>query len=488
MRRSFASGSALVDEQRDSSEAFISSSVSSSSSSSSEELYLSSKQKEALEEIWKNPKCSLLTILPVGGGKTALFNELAKLNRNGEVSIMISPYRALLANQLHRAKQEGLRTLHCHPGANLELAVEIDRIWNAARGLPTPYAQALYLTPEQLQRGTIFSLLLNALATHNLVRMIFVDEVHELVSGVASYYEARFGPDSQQSHHGDGRDQHPWRRGAALAVQNLIHDIRSARGNQGHVRVVLATATATESERAVLVAELLNHGRPSQYPAPKSIITSAVFPAANLKFTTIFCRKPSRNWNHDSSTPAGYEPLDDDRDGYQATSGSRGRELDNYQTVTLSEVDATLAIIVSHFNSSSMQQQQQDKGQILICVRSRELTIELATELQRQYRIYAEQTRRRASEEGRNDGNLIIPTIAYWNSELSNDEIGRVITEWETGKLQVVVATPGFGTGIHNPKYQFGDYCESSIECHSIAPATWSSGSKWQSRNSYCCN
>ena len=477
MRRSFASHSAASDhEQGDSSEASI-----------PENLYLSTEQKQAMEEIWKNPKCSILTVLPVGGGKTALFNELAKLNRGGEVSIMISPYRALLANQMHRAKQEGLQSLHCSPGANFQsaAAVQFDRIWNAARGCQIPYAQAIYVTPEQLQRGTIFTLLLTALAEHNMIRMIFVDEVHELVSGVASFYQTRIDDDDDDDDGDDDdgddddgeksktgkasqnrqqpRPQQPWRRGGALAVQNFIQDIRRAAGNAGDVRVVLATATATESERQILVNEFLSHGRPNQYPAPISIISSSVFPAATLQFTTIFCRPQDsdhttrtnhghraggnhREWSyHQSQFPF-------DHQGTTTTTMTMAQSLRHgsfrqVEIIPHSDVDAALAIIVSHFSSSP----QRSKGQILVCVRRRDLTIQLADDLRRRYGIYVEQHNRQAREERRNDGNLSIPLIGHWNSQLEDDEVGRVITEWESGKLQVVVATPGFGTGIHNP-------------------------------------
>ena len=444
------------------------------------DLYLSMEQKEALEEIWKEPQCSILAILPVGGGKTALFNELAKLNKRGEVSIMISPYRALLANQMHRARQEGLRSLHCSRERSLESRAEIDQIWNAARGLDIPYAQVIYVTPEQVEKGTFLNVLLIALAKHNLIRMIFLDEAHEMISGVASYYDARIsvgvadcgGNDDQESsrtgeysyyyHH----QQQRWRQGGALAVKNLIHDIRMQMGNDGHVRVVLATATATESEREKMVNEFLNYGRPDRYPEPKSFITSSVFPAANLQFTTIFCCPPN---DSDIVTPTTTTTTTT-----QATTAMLYRSPPlQYrtcsppivETISLSLVDAALAIIVSHFTKNSTYQQPQPQqpqqkrnegSQVLICVRCRVQTVEIAQELEHRYKMYAQATMKRRLDnprgvEGNNDGIVSSVNIGYWNGSMSNEAVGKVTSDWESGELQVVVVTPGFGTGIHNP-------------------------------------
>lgn len=450
MRKSFGSGGGDGDEQEqqysDDDDDADEDDASIAPLLRNQRIFLSAEQEMALRKIWNDPKCSILAILPVGGGKTALFTEPAKQNLDGALSLMISPFRPLLVNQMNRAKEEGLQCLHFPPGTSHRSTVEIDHIWNAARGVPIPYAKALYVTPEQLERGSIFSLLLIALARHNKIRMIFVDEAHELIPGVANNSEVvpsaeMIGPDSQ-----------PWRRGAAIAVQNFIHDIRNASGNSGSVQVVFATATATQKEQGILASQFLDHGRPSEYPEPISIVTPAVFPTANLHFTTIFCSSnPSSHHSDDSTTT----------DQYYGAGGGRSNAA--CQTIPISNIDAVLAILVSHFNnkSSSSSQQSSNKGQILICVRKRDLTVQLARVLKQQYGNYIEEYNRQARYEeerhGGGGGSLQLnsstsPTIGYWNSELSNAEVQRVISEWESGGLQVVVATPGFGTGIHNER------------------------------------
>jgi hypothetical protein len=118
--------------------------------------YKSAEQEEALERIINGSDSALAVVLPTGGGKSLLFTAPACLDDPG-ITIVVVPYRQLIAETLSDARGRGID------------AVE----WS--RGLTDP-ADIVFISADKL--GNTFFDYSARMAEKGLVRRVFVDECH----------------------------------------------------------------------------------------------------------------------------------------------------------------------------------------------------------------------------------------------------------------------------------------------------------------------
>jgi ATP-dependent DNA helicase RecQ len=160
----------------------------------------------------------VLLVMPTGGGKSLCYQAPALMASNG-LTVVFSPLRALIQNQIDRLREQGVPVPDCAGcllGQDAQDAGDRRRIRQYAED---GHLRLLYLTPEMA--GMDFTLL-----DRLRVRRIVFDEAHCLLSWGAS-----FRPDY-------------------LRVAQRLRDAR--RAHLADIPVMACSATLTESERAKL--------------------------------------------------------------------------------------------------------------------------------------------------------------------------------------------------------------------------------------------
>ena len=171
-----------------------------------------------------------LITLPTGSGKSmcVLLPTWVAHQSNVEVggcTIVIVPTVALGIDQARAAQKFFAQTGIEYPPATLNAASSMEENYAAQKGLAAGTMPLLFLSPEKLLRSVLYDIALEAAKSGALTRIV-IDEAHLVESWGAS-----FRADFQL---------------LAVFIQRLKHE------SGGRLRVVLMTATATESTRKVL--------------------------------------------------------------------------------------------------------------------------------------------------------------------------------------------------------------------------------------------
>ena len=127
---------------------------------------LSSEQAQALSPILHGR--DTFVSLRTGGGKSLLYQIPALLDGPGELTLVLSPLRALQADQVRALRRKGVRAALLNSDLSKREQAETLADFCANGGL-------LYLAPEQLKNPQVWDALL-----HARVRRIAVDEAHIL--------------------------------------------------------------------------------------------------------------------------------------------------------------------------------------------------------------------------------------------------------------------------------------------------------------------
>jgi len=117
---------------------------------------------------------SLVVVMPTGSGKTAIFHvasRLASSNGVGSYTLVVTPLRALMRDQVYRATRRGLKAAYIDSSVSRE---EREKVYDVAR---RGFIDLLYVTPERFWdpafRGFI---------EREKPSLIVLDEVHVVTS------------------------------------------------------------------------------------------------------------------------------------------------------------------------------------------------------------------------------------------------------------------------------------------------------------------
>jgi len=125
---------------------------------------------------------SLLVVMPTGSGKSAIFHvasRLASLNGIGSYTLVVTPLRALMRDQVYRAGMRGLRARLVD--SSLSRAERAEAYRAARRGL----LDLLYVSPERFWDGEFRELLRESPPS-----LIVLDEVHVVTSWGSTFRPA----------------------------------------------------------------------------------------------------------------------------------------------------------------------------------------------------------------------------------------------------------------------------------------------------------
>ena len=172
-------------------------------------------QRAILPDIIKKEQ-NCLICMPTGGGKSILFQlpALYRAKRSGKMSIVISPLKALLKDQVVDLDMPGVEYLNSDKTAD-----EIERIYQKIRG---GEIQLLYMTPERFRSQSFMNALGYRLRRDNGLEYIIFDEAHCI-----SQWGLDFRPDY---------------RYAAIVSQQISDTFKD-------VKIELFTATVTKNVR-----------------------------------------------------------------------------------------------------------------------------------------------------------------------------------------------------------------------------------------------
>ncbi len=129
------------------------------------------EQREVLPKIIQK-KDNCLICMPTGGGKSILFQipALYRSKHSGKMSIVISPLKALLKDQVVDLDMPGVDYLNSDRSAD-----EVERIYQKIRG---GEIQLLYMTPERFRSRSFMNALGYRLKKDNGLEYIIFDEAH----------------------------------------------------------------------------------------------------------------------------------------------------------------------------------------------------------------------------------------------------------------------------------------------------------------------
>ena len=117
---------------------------------------------------------SLVVVMPTGSGKTAIFHvasRLASSNGVGSYTLVVTPLRALMRDQVYRATRRGLKAAYIDSSVSRE---EREKVYDAVR---RGFIDLLYVTPERFWDPAFRSFI-----EREKPSLIVLDEVHVVTS------------------------------------------------------------------------------------------------------------------------------------------------------------------------------------------------------------------------------------------------------------------------------------------------------------------